>query len=175
MAVPLPKKEGDCDAQASPAWASSRGQAEPAGASSAPLTQATPEVPLLDAASTAVVAQLVPPQDTVVTLLSSPPTPPTAASPNTVLDCAVAGLDHLRQDLLGADPRLVAGRLELASGWIRSDASIRAVLVQASTACDEEKLAVVKVKAARDVALGEAADAQGRCKALESELQGLRD
>ena len=67
MAVPLPEKEGDRDAQASPARASSRGQAEPAGASSAPLTQAPPEVPLLDAASTAVVAPLVPPQGTVVT------------------------------------------------------------------------------------------------------------
>ena len=65
----------------------------------------------------------------------------------------------------------MAGRLELASGWIRSDASIRAALVQASTACDEEKQAVLGAKAARDAALGEAADAQGRCKALESELQ----
>ena len=121
MAVPLPEKEGDCDAQASPARASSRGQAEPAGVSSAPLAQATPEVPLSDAATTAVVAQQVPPQDTVVMLSSSPPTPPTAASPTTVLDRAVAELDRLRQDLLGADPRLVAGRLELASGWIRPD------------------------------------------------------
>ena len=108
-AAPLPDKGGDCDAWASPARASSRGQAEPAGASSAPLTQATPEVPLLDAASTAVVAQLVPPQDTVVTLPSPPPTPLTAASPTTVLDRAVAELDHLRQDLLGADPRLLGG------------------------------------------------------------------
>ena len=116
VAAPLPEKEGDRDAQASPARASSRGQAEPAGASSAPLTQATPEVPLLAAASTTVMAQLVPPQDTVVTLPSSPPTPPTAASPNTVLDRAIAGLDRLQQDLLGADPRLVAGRLELALG-----------------------------------------------------------
>ena len=113
----------------------------------------------------------------MVTLLSSPPTPPTAVSPTppTVLDRAAAELDRLRQDLLGADPRLVAGRLELASGWIHSDASIQAALVQASTACDEEKLAVLEVKAACDAALWEAADAQGRCQALESELQGLRN
>ena len=113
----------------------------------------------------------------MVTVPSSPPTPPTAASPtpSTILDRAAAELDRLRQDLLGADPHLVAGRLELASGWIRSDASIRAALVQASTACDEEKLAVLEAKTARDAALGEAADAQGRCKALESELQGLQD
>mgnify|MGYP005832243157 CR=1 FL=1 len=80
-----------------------------------------------------------------------------------------------RHDLLGADPCLVAGRLELASGWICSDASIRAALVQASTACDEERQAVLEAKAARDAALGEVVDVRGRCKALEDELQGLRD
>ena len=70
---------------------------------------------------------------------------------------------------------MVAGRLELASGWIRSDASIRAALVQASTACNEERQAVLEAKAARDAALGEVVDVRGRCKALEDELQGLRD
>ena len=173
--VPFPEKEGDRDAQASPARASSRVQVEPAGASSAPLTQATPEVPLLDAASTAVVAQLVPSQGTLVSLPSSPPTPSTAASPNTVLDCAIAGLDRLRQDLPGADPRLVVGRLELASGWIRSDASIRAALVHASSACDEEKQAALEAKVARDAALREAASVRGRCETLESELKGLQN
>ena len=42
-------------------------------------------------------------------------------------------------------------------------------------ACGEEKQAILQAKAARDVALGEVADVRGRCKALESELQGLRD
>ena len=65
--------------------------------------------------------------------------------------------------------------MELASGWVRSDALIRAALVQASTACDEEKQAVLEAKAARDAALGEVVDIRGRCKALEGELQGLRD
>ena len=65
--------------------------------------------------------------------------------------------------------------MELASGWIRSDASIRAALVQASTTCDEERQAVLEAKAARDAALGEVVDVRGRCKALEDELQGLRD
>ena len=69
----------------------------------------------------------------------------------------------------------MAGRLELASGWVRSDASIRAALVQALTACDEERQAVLEVKAARDTALGEVVDVRGRCKALEGELQGPRD
>ena len=79
---------------------------------------ATPEAPPLDAVATAAGAQQAPPQDTVVTLPSSPPTPPTAASlsPPTVLDHAAAELDRLRRDLLSADPRLVAERLELASG-----------------------------------------------------------
>ena len=65
--------------------------------------------------------------------------------------------------------------MELASGWILSDASIRAALVQASTACDEERQAVLEAKAARDAALGEVVDVCGRCKALEGELQDLRD
>ena len=65
--------------------------------------------------------------------------------------------------------------MELASGWIRSDASIRAALVQASTACDEERQAVLEAKATRDAAMGEVVDVRGRCKALEDELQGLWD
>ena len=111
----------------------------------------------------------------MVTLPSSPPTPPTVVSPTppTVLDRAAAELDRLRQDLLSADPHLVAKCLELASGWISFDASIRAALVQASTACDEEKQAVLGAKAARDAALGEAANARGRCEVLEIELKGL--
>src|SRR3954467_15153031 len=104
------------------------------------MAQATPDVPSPAAASAAVGAQQASPQDAVVVQPPSPPTPPTAVSPTppAVLDRAAAELDRLRQDLLGADPRLVAGRLELASRWIRSNASIRAVLVQASAACDEE-------------------------------------
>ena len=69
----------------------------------------------------------------------------------------------------------MAGRLELAFGWVRSNASVRAALVQAVTACDEEKQAILEAKAARDATFGEVADVPGRCKVLESELQGLRD
>lgn len=42
-------------------------------------------------------------------------------------------------------------------------------------ACDEEKQAILQARAARDAALGKVADVRGRCKALESELQGLSD
>ena len=65
--------------------------------------------------------------------------------------------------------------MELALGWIRSDTSIRAALVRASMACDEERQAVLETKAARDAALGEVVEVRDRCKALEDELQGLRD
>src|SRR4051812_30071520 len=169
--------DGDRDARASPARSPSQGLAELAGASLAPMAQVTPEVPLSAAATTTVGAQQTPPRDAVVVPPPlSPPAPPTAVSPTppAVLERAVAELERLRQDLLGADPRLVAGRLELASGWIRSDASIRAALVQASTACDEEKEATFKANAARDATLGEAVRIRGRCKELEDELQGLR-
>ena len=68
MAAPLPAKEGDRDARASPARSSLRGLAEPARASSAPMAQVTPEVPLPAAATIAVGAQQAPPQDVVAAL-----------------------------------------------------------------------------------------------------------
>ena len=40
---------------------------------------------------------------------------------------------------------------------------------------DEEKRAADQAKAARDAALGDAAAAKARCKALDTELQGLCD
>ena len=116
MAAPLPAKEGDRNAWASLARSSSRGLAEPAGASLAPTAQVTSEVSLPAAATSAVGAQQTPPQDAVSALPPSPPTPPATISltPSAVLGHVAAKLDRLRQDLLGADPRLVAGRLELA-------------------------------------------------------------
>src|SRR3954467_14016320 len=109
------------------------------------MARSTPEGPLSGVAATVGGAPPTPPRDTTASPpLPSPPVPPAAvsgtppaapkrpdASPpsSSILERAVAGLDRLRQDLLGVDPRLVAGRLELASGWIRSDASIRAALV----------------------------------------------
>ena len=143
----------------------------------APVALATPEASALDVVVEAAEAPKAPMPVAVITLLSSPPTPSTVVSPtpSIILDRAAAELGRLREDLRGADPRLVAGRLELAFGWVRSDASVRAALSQAATAFDEEKLATSQAKAARDTALGDAADARGRWKMLEDELQGLCD
>ena len=81
------------------------------------MAQATLEASSPDATATVIGAQKVPTHGAVITLPSSPPTAPTAISPtpSTVLDRAAAKLDRLREDLQGADPRLVAGRLELVS------------------------------------------------------------
>ena len=43
------------------------------------------------------------------------------------------------------------------------------------SALEEEKQATSQAKAARDTALVDATDVRSRCKALEDELQGLRD
>ena len=104
----------------------------------APLTLGAP-VP--DAVTEADKSQDLLVSQVVITLPPSPPTPPASASAtySTALDWAAAKLGRLREDLQGADPRLVAGRLELVSGWVHSEASVRAVLSQAMTASKEEK------------------------------------
>lgn len=97
-----------------------------------------------DAAAVAAKAQEVTSCQAVVTLPSFLPATQVLVSsaPSTVvLDQVANELSQLREDLLSADPRLVAGRLELASGWARSAASIRAVLSQAVSSSDEEKRA----------------------------------
>src|SRR4051812_41867222 len=113
MAAPPPAGDGDRDARASPARSPSQGLAELAGASSAPMAQVTPEVPLPVAPTPPAGAPQPPPRDAVVSPpLPSPLVPPTAISPTppAILELAAAGLDRLRQDLLCADPHLVAGR-----------------------------------------------------------------
>ena len=141
----------------------------------APLTL---ESTALDAAAGATKAQVVPSCQAVSTPPSSSPAPPVPASSTSsaaVLDQVASELSQLREDLLSADPRLVARRLELASGWARSAASVRAALSQAVSASDGKKQAANQAKAACDAALGDAAATKARCKVLETELQGLRD
>ena len=64
---------------------------------------------------------------------TSPPPPaaplaPNSSAPSVVLERVFSGMAKLREDLLGADPHLVAGRLKLASSWLHSDSAIRALL-----------------------------------------------
>ena len=89
------------------------------------------ELTVPDAVAMAVNAQEVPSCQAVVMLPSSPPAPQvlvSSAPSAVVLDQVANELSQLREDLLSADPRLVVGRLELASGWACSAASVRAVL-----------------------------------------------
>ena len=141
----------------------------------APLTL---ESATLDAAAGAAKPQGVPSCQVVITPPSSSPAPPVPASsvPSAaILDQVTSELSQLREDLLSADPRLVARQLELASGWARSAASVQTALSQAVAASNGEKQATNQAKAARDAALGDAATTQDRYKTLEAELQGLRD
>nr|XP_020170201.1 TANK-binding kinase 1-binding protein 1-like [Aegilops tauschii subsp. strangulata] len=82
---------------------------------------------------------------------------------------------QLREDLLGADLRLVAGPLELASGWLHSDSAVRGTLSQAAASSEKEKQSAVKAAADHDTALKDAEAARGRCQELEDELKHLRD
>ena len=89
----------------------------------APLTL---EVPTLDAVAEVAKARGFRSSQAVITPPPSPPIPPAPIfyASSAVLDRAANELSRLRKDLHSADPRLVAGRLELASGWACSDASV---------------------------------------------------
>ena len=78
-------------------------------------------------------------------------------------------------DVLSADPRLVAGRLELASGWLHFDLAVRAALGQAAAASEKEKQGAANASADREAALKDAKAARDHCQVLEGELQSLRD
>ena len=49
---------------------------------------------------------------------------PGSSASSTTLERVLSEMAQLQEDLLGADPRLVAGRLELASGWLHSDSAV---------------------------------------------------
>ena len=69
----------------------------------------------------------------------------------------------------------MAGRLELISGWARSNTFVRAALSQVVAASKEEKHVATQAMAARDATLKDALVVQKSCKALENGLQGMRD
>ena len=79
-------------------------------------------------------------------------------------------MTKLQADLLGVDPHLVAGRLELASGWLHSDLAVRAALGQAAAASEKEKQSAANAAADRETTLKDAKAARDRCQVLEDEL-----
>ena len=92
----------------------------------APMAPLTSEVPVLDAVAEVAKTQELPVSQAVVTLPPYPPTPLVldSSASSVVLDRALTKLGQLREDLQGANSHLVAGRLELVSGWVHSDASV---------------------------------------------------
>nr|XP_040256460.1 tol-Pal system protein TolA-like [Aegilops tauschii subsp. strangulata] len=110
-----------------------------------------------------------------------PPPPPSAplalgsSASSIALERVLLGMAQLREDLLGADSRLAAGRLELASGWLHSESAVRASLSQAAAASEKEKQAAAKAAADREAALKDAEVARNRCRELEDELKSQRD
>lgn len=145
---------------------------------SAPMAPLAPEVPTLGAAGKVLAA----PGPAVSQALVMASLPSTAAPPlhdssalAVVLERALSEMTQLQADLLSADPCLVAGHLELASGWLHSDLVVRAVLGQAIAASKREKKGATGAAAYHEAALKDAKAARDLCQALEGELQSLRD
>ena len=109
----------------------------------APVAPLAPEVPVPDAAAEVPKAQEPPVSRAMVMLPSPPPASlvPGSSASSAVLDHALSELGYLREDLQGTDSHLVAGRLELVSGWLHSDTSVRAALRWAAAASEKEKQA----------------------------------
>ena len=66
-------------------------------------------------------------------------------------------------------------RLKLVSGWLQSDASVRAAWSQAVAASKEGKQATGLAAAARNVALKDVEAAKERCQVAAAELEALRN
>ena len=66
----------------------------------------------------------------VIMLPPPPPAPlvPDSFASSAIFDRTFVELGQLREDLQGANPHLAAGRLELISGWVHSDTSVRVAL-----------------------------------------------
>nr|XP_020186038.1 translation initiation factor IF-2-like [Aegilops tauschii subsp. strangulata] len=178
VAPPSVGKGGD-GARASPARLSSQGLGERPLEEAAPVAPLAPEVPMSGPVAVVPKAQELPASRAMVTMLPPPPpaallTPDPSASPD-ILEHALSALTLLREDLQGTDRRLVAGCLELISGWLHSDVSVRAALSQPAAASEKDKQAVAQAAAAREVALKDAGAAQDRCRSLEAELETMRN
>ena len=80
-------------------------------------------------------------------------------------------MTQLQADLLSADPRLVPGRVEMASSWLHSDLPVRTTLSQAAVSSEKEKQSAANATADREAALKDAKAARDRCQELEDELK----
>ena len=67
------------------------------------------------------------------------------------------------------------GRLELVSGWLRADASVRAAWVQAMVASEEGQRVAGLAMVACDMAVKDAKAAEEHCHAAEAELRTLQE
>ena len=103
------------------------------------------------------------------------PLAPGSSDSSTALERVLSEMAQLREDLLVADPHLLARRLELASGWLQSDVAVQATLSQAAMTSEKEKQAAAQAAADREAVLKDAEAARGRCRELEDELKGLHN
>ena len=128
------EKRGDSTCT-SPARSPSRGQEEHRQDEPAPVAPLAPEVPAPGSADEVLRA----PEPSIFQALVTTPPPtlavplaPNPSAPSAAFERVFSGMAKLQEDLLGVDPYLVVGRLELASGWLHSDSAVRASLSQAA-------------------------------------------
>ena len=138
-----------------------------------------PEVPTSGSVAEVPNAQELPASQAMVTTSPLPPSvallsPGPSASPD-VLERALSAMTLQREGLRKADPRLVAERLELVSGWLHSDVAVRAGLSQAAVDSEKDREAVTQAAAAREVALKDVEAAKSLFQALEAEQKTLRN
>nr|XP_020157470.1 atherin-like [Aegilops tauschii subsp. strangulata] len=180
-APPLARKGGNIP-RASPAQSSSRGPEDRPQEKAISTAKPAPEALALSSPAEVPQAQEPPTSSSAATnsqILATtlPPPPPISplacdpsASPN-ALEEALSALTQLRDDLQGADLRLVVGHLELISGWFHFDVSVRAALGQAAAASEEDKRAAGHASAALEAALKDAAAAKERSRVAKVELE----
>ena len=126
-AAPLSMSRGGDIARASLARSSSRGLVEHPQEKSTPEAPLTWEVPESGSGAEVQEAQEPPAsQAMVATTLLPPAVPllPGSPSSSAFLERALSEITQLQEDLLGADPCLVASRLELVSGWLHSNMAV---------------------------------------------------
>nr|XP_020190845.1 atherin-like [Aegilops tauschii subsp. strangulata] len=184
VAQPLARKSGD-GSRASAAGSSSQDSGARPQEKAISMDKPAPEAPAPSLPAEAPKAQEPPASSGAINLqalasMLPPPLPITplgrdpSASPHAPGE-ALSTLTQLRDDLQGANRRVAAGRLELISGWLRSDASVRAALSQAIAASEEGERAAGLAVVARDVAPKDAEAAQERCRLAEAELETMRN